>query len=669
MSKLHLTRCTLALGCVLLCLMSMAQSPEQYVARGDKERLDGFPASALFYYQLAIQQDTMNPVGHFHAGEAHRLQRHYREAAKSYRFAAGVDERDMYPEALYWLGEMQRNMGNYEEAKKSFRHFLSIYKRRDEFYRQARTAEGSCDWALMHVNDTSLYEVSVLDSGLNTRHSEMSPFFFTPDQLYYSSMHIEQAEFSNRNNPTVKMRQAELEGGFWSDTTFFLSFEDDGKHRANGCFSKDTTRFYYSECDDQNNCQIMVKKRSGDDWSEGAPLPDPVNIDGWSSTQPALAEIGEDAYLYFVSNRGNGKGGMDIWFVPIKNGEVVPRLRNLGTRVNTSADEITPWFDASDTTFYFSSNGQTGFGGFDIFKSKGMPGSFNTVENIGPGINGPEDDYYLVIRAMDSAGYFASNRISGIKEDGASTCCNDLYRVKVLPPPVVIIPEDTVDSAELAALEDSLSKAQQVFVAPTTMEEVQDLLPISLYFHNDRPDPRSMAKVSTKTYAETIEEYLTLQTEYADAIAQAGIADSTAQKMIAFQQQFFEQDLDGSLERLDGALKVLLQELENGKDVNISVRGYASSLASSDYNLNLTYRRIDAMINYIEVYKNGAFLPFLSDTSDTRLEITKIPYGESQAGDASLEVENKEVQNIFGPNAIQERRIEILRVETGEQQP
>ena len=40
---------------------------------------------------------------------------------------------------------------------------------------------------------------------------------------------------------------------------------------------------------------------------------------------------------------------------------------NLGMRVNTIKDELYPYI--SDNTFYFSSNGQLGFGGFDIFSA------------------------------------------------------------------------------------------------------------------------------------------------------------------------------------------------------------------------------------------------------------------------------------------------------------
>lgn len=125
---------------------------------------------------------------------------------------------------------------------------------------------------------------------------------------------------------------------------------------------------------------------------------------------------------------------------------------------------------------------------------------------------------------------------------------------------------------------------------------------------------------------------------------------------------FFNSKLSGSIDRVNAALDVLLNELNNGNSVTIAVKGYASPLANSDYNLNLTYRRIDAMENYIEQHADGAFLPFL-DNDSTRLTIEKIPYGESQAATNVSDLGSDRLNAIYSPSAAAERRIEILRVE------
>lgn len=658
---------------ILAAIPTFGQSPQQYVARGDKELLDGFPESALFYYRLAMKQDTNMVEANFKAGEAYRAQRNYKRAEKLYDATASLDEQYDFPEALYWLGVMQKQQGKYREAKRSLTAFLAIYRLRDDFYRSARDEQISCDWAIDHIGDEPFYKVDRPDSGLNTVHAEMSPFLVDSSTMYFATMRYESDEVKKSKSVFVEIKKAIKDSNIWELQELDLPIASQNAHVGNGCFSSDSTRFYYSNCPDPSSCSIFQINRNGDTWTEPVKLISPINENSSSNTQPMAAVFEDKEYLYFASDRGSGKGGYDIWFVEIKDGEPTTRIKNMGTRVNTKGNEITPWFDSSDTTFYFSSNWQMGFGGYDIFKSKGEPGRFNTVENAGTEVNSPADDYYFAFRKSDSIGYFASNRISGLKKSGNETCCNDLYKIQIVPIIDTIPEEDTlqidtilavvIDSGQLTQVETGIDSVD-VFEIPETMEEVQDLLPISLYFHNDRPNPRTMATTTELTYAETVDEYLTFQKEYLSVISGSEISNSAQTSMYNTTKSFFQKDLRGSLARIDAALNVLLTELEKGSDVTIAVKGYASPLANSEYNLNLTYRRIDAMENYIKTYIDGAFVKYLTQSSDAgKLTIEKIPYGESKAAANISDSGNDKLRAIYSPSAAQERRIEILRVE------
>ena len=658
---------------ILAAIPTFGQSPQQYVARGDKELLDGFPESALFYYRLAMKQDTNMVEANFKAGEAYRAQRNYKRAEKLYDATASLDEQYDFPEALYWLGVMQKQQGKYREAKRSLTAFLAIYRLRDDFYRSARDEQISCDWAIDHIGDEPFYKVDRPDSGLNTVHAEMSPFLVDSSTMYFATMRYESDEVKKSKSVFVEIKKAIKDSNIWELQELDLPIASQNAHVGNGCFSADSTRFYYSNCPDPSSCSIFQINRNGDTWTEPVKLISPINENSSSNTQPMAAVFEDKEYLYFASDRGSGKGGYDIWFVEIKDGEPTTRIKNMGTRVNTKGNEITPWFDSSDTTFYFSSNWQMGFGGYDIFKSKGEPGRFNTVENAGTEVNSPADDYYFAFRKSDSIGYFASNRISGLKKSGNETCCNDLYKIQIVPIIDTIPEEDTlqidtilavvIDSGQLTQVETGIDSVD-VFEIPETMEEVQDLLPISLYFHNDRPNPRTMATTTELTYAETVDEYLTFQKEYLSVISGSEISDSAQTSMYNTTKSFFQKDLRGSLARIDAALNVLLTELEKGSDVTIAVKGYASPLANSEYNLNLTYRRIDAMENYIKTYIDGAFVKYHTQSSDAgKLTIEKIPYGESKAAANISDSGNDKLRAIYSPSAAQERRIEILRVE------
>ncbi len=659
MSRLPVIQTTIAiLVGLFLSTEVVGQTAAQYIVKGNKEQELGYFQTAIVYYRKALQIDTNILEANYETANAYRRLRNYKRALAFYEATIDVDGQDRYPDAYFYKGQMLKQLGRYKPALLSFQTFLSMYRSRDDIYRWARDEEASCYWAMEHLEDTSYYEVQRPDSGLNSVHAEMSPFLRDSNVMYFSSMRYESDEVKKSKPVFIEIHRARRDSNAWELMELDLPIEDGSAHIGNGIFNRDSTQFYYSRCEDLSTCQIWRTERDGDGWTDPAPLPDPINVENASSTQPSIAYVGEDAYFIFSSNRERGKGRMDLWFTPMKQGQPTSRLRNMGAIVNSKGDEITPYYDPLDSTLYFSSNRWPGFGGFDLFRSKGIPGNSSAPENMGPILNSPADDYYLTMHRADSIGFFASNRSGGLKKSNNETCCNDIYRIKVLPPP----PPEVVDSL----LADTIDTVPPVVVEienPQNLEELQTLLPISLYFHNDRPDPRTTSRTTERTYAETIEEYLGLRFDYIDQINKSSFDGTTKMQYGNLMEQFFEVDLQRSLEKLDKALNVLLRELDKGATITLAVKGYASPLADSDYNLNLTYRRITSMENYINQYDTGAFVPYLDGG---QLTIEKIPYGESQASTSVSDDISDELGAIYSPTAARERRIEILRIERSE---
>jgi len=138
------------------------------------------------------------------------------------------------------------------------------------------------------------------------------------------------------------------------------------------------------------------------------------NVQEFSFAYPTLSANGK--VLYFCSNRSGGYGGADIYKVERKDaasdwsGPV-----NLGNEINTEGDEAFPFIHLSGE-LYFSSNGHTGLGGLDVFKASNIDNKI-VVENLGYGINGPKDDFGLIINERKDVGYFSSNRDGGKGKD------------------------------------------------------------------------------------------------------------------------------------------------------------------------------------------------------------------------------------------------------------
>ena len=89
---------------------------------------------------------------------------------------------------------------------------------------------------------------------------------------------------------------------------------------------------------------------------------------------------------------------------------------NLGNKINTLGDEITPYYDSENGELYFSSNGQPSMGGQDVFKATGEESIWTTPENLALPYNSTADDYYYTKTPNSNRGFFVSNRVFGVEK-------------------------------------------------------------------------------------------------------------------------------------------------------------------------------------------------------------------------------------------------------------
>lgn len=143
--------------------------------------------------------------------------------------------------------------------------------------------------------------------------------------------------------------------------------------------------------------------------------------DAYSIGDPAVSADGKR--LYFASDMPGGFGGTDLYYREIRQNGTFGEAVNLGAKVNTSGNEMTP-FVAKDGTLFFSSDTQLGFGNLDLFAAFPTSHGFDYVTNLGYPVNGPYDDFGLTLNSNQSIAFFSSNRPEGAGDD-------DIYRVQI----------------------------------------------------------------------------------------------------------------------------------------------------------------------------------------------------------------------------------------------
>lgn len=102
--------------------------------------------------------------------------------------------------------------------------------------------------------------------------------------------------------------------------------------------------------------------------------------------------------IYYSSYGENGANGKDLFFMKKLPNNTWSEAINVGAPVNTSADEDFPFLSKDETTLYFSSKAHGSMGGYDIFKSTWdeKTNSWSTPVNMGAPINSPFDDIFYV---------------------------------------------------------------------------------------------------------------------------------------------------------------------------------------------------------------------------------------------------------------------------------
>lgn len=193
---------------------------------------------------------------------------------------------------------------------------------------------------------------------------------------------------------------------------------------------------------------------------------------------------------------------------------------------------------------------------------------------------------------------------------------------------------------------------QNIFLEP----EIYSMLPVSLYFDNDRPDPNTFKRHTLLKYSKTYEAYYSKKIEFLSKYIaiQKSNGDTSGYAM----DTFFENQIRYGKERFDKFLNILEKDLANGKRYEIFVKGYASPLAKPDYNLNLSQRRIISIYNEFYRHNNGILIEYIRSK---QLKLSQKPFGEA-AAPAGISDKKQDLRSIFTIEASRERRVDIIEI-------
>ena len=327
--------------------------------------------------------------------------------------------------AIFKLGRIAQLTGNYEDALRQYDLYLSEYNEVDaQTTSNIEFLRSSANWALTSDVENAIDTVMRLGDEINSPYSENAPYY-QDGQLYYSSLRFPIEKDKYQRSKSQMLKETEV---------MSIPSVEESQLVSNLTFTADGTQAYFTICDYVDIYSVHCKIHKADVTTDGllanvVALPESINAIGYTTTHPTIAETIDGNYLYFATNKAGGKGGLDIWKSKIEDGTY--SIPNVASHINTSGDDLSPFYHNETNTLYFSSNGRDGYGGHDIFKLE--PAS-DTPINAGDNINSSYNDIHFTLTEDGSSGYFTSNRPgSRYSDDSYETCCYDIYKAKVKP--------------------------------------------------------------------------------------------------------------------------------------------------------------------------------------------------------------------------------------------
>lgn len=434
---------------ILICFLSCTsigqyKSTKLKMAEGLLE--EGKQFAALKIYEDIAKSQGDNKEVYLKLAQLHERLFNYTEASKWYYELFEI-QKGIYPKSEFKFAEIQMILGRYDLALEHFISFSKTYQGHDKvlYKKLCKTYIKSCEKALNAIPNPEI-SIKKIPKSINSIYTDLAPYTFK-NKLYYSSIKIDSViTYTNQldSAPTFQIyRSRQIKDEKFDTSQLFIPeiINKPYYHTSNGTFSPDGKKFFFTRCKKNSKgntiCKIYCTEKKDSSWGEAIPLGSEINDknNDFSSTHPVIMSYLKRGKkrdiitkIIFASTMPGGQGGYDLWMATIDENLNTTPPENLGRKINSPLNELTPFYSENDKNIYFSSNGHGGFGGLDIFKTPVKNGRAKNITLLDNPINTSWDDWYYTKMNKETA-FIVSNR-EGAKNYYKTIRLDDIFLVK-----------------------------------------------------------------------------------------------------------------------------------------------------------------------------------------------------------------------------------------------
>ncbi|MDN4165942.1 OmpA family protein [Cytophagales bacterium LB-30] len=308
--------------------------------------------------------------------------------------------------AYFTLANWYFSQGEYEKAQTHLSVLLNFPITKKQLLEDAEFLQACVAFAIQAKNQPATVEIKPLNDPLNQWQLQYFPVI-TADMhsLIFTARYT-----SDRNSDeNIFITNKTPEG--WSAPQPISKAINTPYNEGTCTISADGRTLIITSCAGRQSvggCDLYISYKEGEEWSEPKNLGPNVNTRSWES-QPSLSADGR--VLFWASDRPGGKGKTDIW-MSTRNAQGEWTLaKNAGPSINTTRDELSPYFHFDQKTLFFSSNGYIGMGGYDVFYSQILEnGQFGAPKNLGYPLNDHNDQMGFIFATDGKKAYFSDDQ-------------------------------------------------------------------------------------------------------------------------------------------------------------------------------------------------------------------------------------------------------------------
>lgn len=556
----------------------------------DKDSIPDVPVTDYVHHQIAM---------------CYRKSYDYERALENFKVSAA---RGHYPDDYYYVANTLMNIGSYDSAMTAYDTFIMQDGSSDELLERALQDMSGCVFAMKLEEDEDI-TVNIANTEIFNQGSASFgvSYWGSEDRLVFSSAREGGVILDpEKQDPNYLLdlyyTQRDDAESKWQAPKNFGRPLNSARHEASGWFNNGNAIFFTRWSDENRKAKhLYVAREINMQFFESQKLDSTINTDSTISINPFVTKDGK--YLYFASDMPGGLGGLDIYRVRIdEGGNPIEEPQNLGKPVNSEFDEKTPFYHEKSRTLFFSSDGHETIGGFDVFKSDfdKDAGNFTIPANMGTPINSKFDDSYFIVDDMLRYGYVSSNRTDCQECDSTfSELCSRCFKIfdVTLPELEFKIKGHVYDMTSGDVIPGATVEFKDISYKWEHFELQAD--ENGYYEHDLVPNLELFLRASHKGYFADKAVVFTLGATESRVYTQDFYLEKIPEGEIEIKG--IEYDFDSANLRPESKkeLDKVVEFLELNNNLKIEIRSHTDERGSDSYNLLLSQRRAESVVNYL----------------------------------------------------------------------